>query len=309
MRVPDKVKLVEVGPRDGLQNESGTITVDMRVDLIDRLTRAGLQAIEAGSFVSPKWVPQMADTVEVLARITPGDDVRYPVLVPNVQGFTDALAAGAKEIAIFVSASESFSQRNINCSIAESLDRFALVCNAAKANGIRIRGYISCCLGCPYEGEVPLSSVVKLAARLLAKGCDEISFGDTIGIGTPNRAEALADAVLAVVPRERVAVHFHDTYGQGLVNTLAVLQRGIAIVDTSVGGLGGCPYAEGASGNVATEDVLYMLNGLGVSTGVDLEKVVDTAHVICAALGREPASRVAQARAGRDLQAPAGQGK
>jgi hydroxymethylglutaryl-CoA lyase len=297
MLVPKKVKIVEVGPRDGLQNESGTVTVDLRIDLINRLTRAGLPAIEAGSFVSPQWVPQMANTAKVLENIIPGKGVNYPVLVPNLRGFNDALTAGAKEVAIFASASELFSQRNINCSVAESLDRFAAVCSAAKVNGIRIRSYISCCLGCPYEGDVPLNSVVKLAVRLLAMGCNEISLGDTIGIGTPNRAEALVDAVLAVVPRERVAVHFHDTYGQGLVNTLAALQRGIAIVDTSVGGLGGCPFAEGATGNIATEDVLFMLNGLGVSTGVNLEKVVDTAHVIFAALGRKPVSRVARVSA------------
>jgi hydroxymethylglutaryl-CoA lyase len=297
MLVPKKVKIVEVGPRDGLQNESGTVTVDLRIDLINRLTRAGLPAIEAGSFVSPQWVPQMANTAKVLENIIPGKGVNYPVLVPNLRGFNDALTAGAKEVAIFASASELFSQRNINCSVAESLDRFAAVCSAAKVNGIRIRSYISCCLGCPYEGDVPLNSVVKLAVRLLAMGCNEISLGDTIGIGTPNRAEALVDAVLAVVPRERVAVHFHDTYGQGLVNTLAALQRGIAIVDTSVGGLGGCPFAEGATGNIATEDVLFMLNGLGVSTGVNLEKVVDTAHVIFAALGRKPVSRVARVTA------------
>jgi hydroxymethylglutaryl-CoA lyase len=297
MLVPKKVKIVEVGPRDGLQNEAGTVTVDLRIDLINRLTRAGLPAIEAGSFVSPQWVPQMANTAKVLENIIPGKGVNYPVLVPNLRGFNDALTAGAKEVAIFASASELFSQRNINCSVAESLDRFAAVCSAAKVNGIRIRSYISCCLGCPYEGDVPLNSVVKLAVRLLAMGCNEISLGDTIGIGTPNRAEALVDAVLAVVPRERVAVHFHDTYGQGLVNTLAALQRGIAIVDTSVGGLGGCPFAEGATGNIATEDVLFMLNGLGVSTGVNLEKVVDTAHVIFAALGRKPVSRVARVTA------------
>ncbi|MGY8993482.1 MAG: hydroxymethylglutaryl-CoA lyase [Rhodospirillales bacterium] len=297
MLVPKKVKIVEVGPRDGLQNESGTVTVDLRIDLINRLTRAGLPAIEAGSFVSPQWVPQMANTAKVLENIIPGKGVNYPVLVPNLRGFNDALTAGAREVAIFASASELFSQRNINCSVAESLDRFAAVCSAAKVNGIRIRSYISCCLGCPYEGDVPLNSVVKLAVRLLAMGCNEISLGDTIGIGTPNRAEALVDAVLAVVPRERVAVHFHDTYGQGLVNTLAALQRGIAIVDTSVGGLGGCPFAEGATGNIATEDVLFMLNGLGVSTGVNLEKVVDTAHVIFAALGRKPVSRVARVSA------------
>lgn len=297
MLVPKKVKIVEVGPRDGLQNESGTVTVDLRIDLINRLTRAGLPVIEAGSFVSTQWVPQMANTAKVLANIIPGKGVNYPVLVPNLRGFNDALTAGAKEVAIFASASELFSQRNINCSVAESLDRFAAVCSAAKVNGIRIRSYISCCLGCPYEGDVPLNSVVKLAVRLLAMGCNEISLGDTIGIGTPNRAEALVDAVLAVVPRERVAVHFHDTYGQGLVNTLAALQRGVTIVDTSVGGLGGCPFAEGATGNIATEDVLFMLNGLGVSTGVNLEKVVDTAHVIFAALGRKPVSRVARVSA------------
>lgn len=295
MRVPKNVKLVEVGPRDGLQNEPQAVPVETRIALIDRLSAAGLTVVEAGSFVSPKWVPQMADTGTVLAGIDKREGTHYPVLVPNMQGFEAAKAAGAKEIAIFAAASETFSQRNINCSVAQSMERFAPVCEAARSNGIRVRGYVSCCLGCPYEGEVSLSAVVKVAARLLAMGCYEISFGDTIGIGTPNRAEAMADAVSAVVPRDRVAVHFHDTYGQGLANILAAMQRGIAIVDSSVAGLGGCPYAQGASGNVATEDVLYMLNGLGTQTGVDLDAVVGAAGYICGVLERQPASRVARA--------------
>ena len=297
IRVPSKVKLVEVGPRDGLQNESGEVSTEVKVALIDRLSRAGLPVIEAGSFVSPSWVPRMADTGKVLAGIHRREGTRYPVLTPNMKGFEAAVSAGANEVAVFTAASETFSQRNTNCSIAQSLERLGEVCAAAKVRGIRVRGYVSCCLGCPYEGDVPLPSVVKLAARLLALGCAEISFGDTIGVGTPKRAAALADGVAAVVPRERVAVHFHDTYGQGLANILAALQRGIGIVDASVGGLGGCPYAPGAGGNVATEDVLYMLNGLGCQTGVDLDGVIDTAQFISQALGRQPASKVARARA------------
>jgi len=296
-RMPSKVKLVEVGPRDGLQNEAGEVATEVKIALIDRLSRAGLPVIEAGSFVSPSWVPRMADTAKVLVGIRRREGVRYPVLTPNMKGFEAAVAAGADEVAVFTAASETFSQRNTNCSIAQSLERLAEVCSAARARGIRVRGYVSCCLGCPYEGDVPLSSVVKLAARLLALGCTEISFGDTIGVGTAKQAAALADGVSAVVPRERVAVHFHDTYGQGLANILAALQRGIAIVDASVGGLGGCPYAPGAGGNVATEDVLYMLNGVGCQTGVDLDAVIDTAQFISEALGRPPNSKVARARA------------
>ena len=297
MKVPSKVKVVEVGPRDGLQNEAGEVSTADKIALIDRLSRAGFSAIEAGSFVSPSWVPRMADTAKVLSGIQKHAGTRYPVLTPNMKGFQAAVAAGAQEVAVFAAASESFSQRNTNCSIAESLERLAEVCAAAMARGIRVRGYLSCCLGCPYEGDVPLTTVVKLAARMLALGCVEISFGDTIGIGTPDRATALADAVCAVIPRDKVAVHFHDTYGQGLANILAALQRGIAIVDASVGGLGGCPFAPGAGGNVASEDVLYMLNGLGCQTGVDLDGVIDTAQFIFQRLGRSPASKVSVARA------------
>ncbi len=296
IRVPSKIKLVEVGPRDGLQNEAGEVSTANKIALIDRLSRAGFPVIEAGSFVSPTWVPRMADTAKVLAGIHRRDGARYPVLTPNMKGFESAVAAGAEDVAVFAAASETFSQRNTNCSIAQSLERLGEVCAAAKARSVRVRGYLSCCLGCPYEGDVPLTTVVKLAARMLALGCVEISFGDTIGIGTPDRATALADAVSAVIPRDRVAVHFHDTYGQGLANILAAMQRGIAIVDASVGGLGGCPYAPGAGGNVATEDVLYMLNGLGCQTGVDLDGVIDTAQFIYQILGRSPVSKVTRAR-------------
>ncbi len=302
-RYPGRVRMVEVGARDGLQNEAKTVPAAVKIELIDRLGRAGLKAIEAGSFVSPKWVPQMADTAEVLAGIERLPGVSYPVLVPNMKGFDAAKASNVEEIAVFGAASESFSQKNINCSIDESLDRFAPVCEAAKGAGIRVRGYVSCVLGCPYEGEIAPAKVAHVSQRLAALGCYEISLGDTIGVGTPAKAEQMIEAVAAVVPREKLAVHFHDTYGQALANILAALQAGIATVDSSVAGLGGCPYAAGASGNVASEDVLYMLNGLGIESGVDLAALADAGAYICKELGRAPASKVAQALAGKKKSA------
>ena len=303
MARPDRVRLVEVGPRDGLQNESVTIPVATKIALIGQLADAGLAVIEAGAFVSPKWVPQMADTAQVLAGLDRRAGVRYPVLVPNLKGMEAALAAGVgspglDEIAIFGAASESFSQRNINCSIAESLERFGPVCAVAAERGIRVRGYVSCVLGCPYEGDVAPAAVADVAARLMALGCYEISLGDTIGVGTPDKARSLVDTVAGAVPRERLAVHFHDTYGQALANILACLETGIGVIDSAVAGLGGCPYAAGASGNVATEDVLYMLDGLGIETGVSLDRVLRAAKSACAALGRETGSKVGRARAG-----------
>ncbi|NIM29414.1 MAG: hydroxymethylglutaryl-CoA lyase [Gammaproteobacteria bacterium] len=298
MELPQSVRIVEVGPRDGLQNEPATVPTETKIAFIDRLSATGLPAIEATAFVSPRWVPQMADNAEVMAGITRRPGVAYPVLVPNMKGFEAARQAGATEIAVFAAASESFSQKNINCSIAESLERFAPVMEAAEQHGIRVRGYISCVLGCPYEGDMAPRAVAEVAARLFDMGCYEISLGDTIGVGTPARARALIDTVAGKVPRERLAGHFHDTYGQALANILACLQAGIAVFDSSVAGLGGCPYARGASGNVATEDVLYMLSGLGIETGVDLEAVIDTGRFISDALGRRPASKVSLAKRG-----------
>jgi isopropylmalate/homocitrate/citramalate synthase len=299
MTLPKRVKIVEVGPRDGLQNEPETVPAEVRVGLIERLTAAGLPVIEAGSFVSPKWVPQMADTAAVLARIERRPGVGYPVLVPNMKGFEAARVAGAEEIAVFGAASESFSRKNINCSIAESLARFAPVAEAAGQAGIRVRGYVSCVLGCPYEGAVAPAAVAEVAGRLFEMGCYEVSLGDTIGVGTPARARAMAEAVAARVPMAHLAVHFHDTYGQALANVLACLELGVATVDSSVAGLGGCPYARGASGNLASEDLLYMLDGLGIETGVDLERLVDAGRYIMARLGRPPQSKVSRALGGR----------
>lgn len=300
MRFPKRVRLVEVGPRDGLQNEPGIVPVAARIALIDGLAAAGLTRIEAGSFVAPHRIPQMAGTAEVLGGIRRRPGVCFSVLTPNRRGAVDALAAGADEFAIFTAASETFCQRNINCSIAESLDRFAEVFEVARQGGRPVRGYVSCVLGCPYEGEIAPAAVADVAARLLALGCCEISLGDTIGTGTPGKARALIEAVAGAVPVEKLAAHFHDTYGQALANLLAVLDLGIAVLDSAVAGLGGCPYARGASGNVATEDVLYMLDGLGVATGVDLDGVAAAGAGICAVLGREPASKVARALAARD---------
>jgi hydroxymethylglutaryl-CoA lyase len=295
MDLPPSVRIVEVGPRDGLQNEQAAVPTATKIAFIDRLSETGLQAIEATAFVSPKWVPQMADNAEVMAGITRKKGVSYPVLVPNMKGFDAALDAGATEIAVFAAASETFSNKNINCSITESLERFRPVADAAQANGVRVRGYISCVLGCPYEGDIAPRAAADVAASLFAMGCYEISLGDTIGTGTPGRAQAMVDAVAAEVPRERLAGHFHDTYGQALANILACMELGIAVFDSSVAGLGGCPYARGATGNVATEDVLYMLSGLGIETGVDLDAVIDTGRYISDALGRQPASKVSLA--------------
>jgi len=290
-----KVRIYEVGPRDGLQNEKEIVPAAVKIGLIDRLSETGLTHIEATSFVSPKWVPQMGDAAEVMAGIKRKKGMSYPVLVPNEKGMEGALAAKAEEIAIFTAASESFTQKNINCSIAESLERFAPVMEAAKKNGIKVRGYVSCVAGCPYEGAIAPEKVADVAAKLDKMGCYEISLGDTIGVGTPDKIKAMLAAVKKKVPAEKLALHCHDTYGQALVNIYAGLEEGIAVIDSSVAGLGGCPYAKGASGNVATEDVLYMLDGMGIETGVDLEKIVETAWFISGHLNRKPASRVAQA--------------
>jgi hydroxymethylglutaryl-CoA lyase len=298
MRLPKRVRMVEVGPRDGLQNEPQTVPAAMKIALIERLSAAGLPVVEATSFVSPKWVPQMADAAEVMAGIARKSGTAYPVLVPNLRGFEAALAAKAEEVAVFAAASESFSRRNINCSIAESLERFQPVMAAAKQAGLRVRGYVSCVLGCPYEGAVEPAKVAEVSLRLAEMGCYEISLGDTIGVGTPGRAQAMIEAVAGKLPREQLAVHFHDTYGQALANILAALECGIAVVDSSVAGLGGCPYAPGAGGNVASEDVLYMLQGLGIDTGVDLEALIEAGRFISERLGRQPASKVSLARAG-----------
>lgn len=303
MRRPSRVRIVEVGPRDGLQNEPGRVPTALKVRFIEALAEAGLPAVEAGAFVSPKWVPQMADTAEVVAALRRRPGTAYPVLVPNMKGLEAALAAKVEEIAVFGAASETFSQRNINCSIAESLARFAPVAAAAREKGVRVRGYVSCVLGCPYEGDIAPEAVAEVSARLMAMGCYEVSLGDTIGVGTPARAQAMIEAVARRVPVEHLAVHFHDTYGQALANILACLERGIAGVDSSAAGLGGCPYAKGASGNVATEDVLYMLGGLGIDTGVSLDAVAHAGWAICEALGRVPASKVSLA-----LKAKAGHG-
>ena len=304
MNLPPKVRIVEVGPRDGLQNEAGSVPASVKIELIDRLTDAGLPAIEATAFVSPKWVPQMADNAEVMAGIRKKPGVSYPVLVPNMKGLEAALAAGAEEIAVFGAATETFSRKNINCSIAESLERFAPVVAAAKARGVRVRGYISCVAGCPYEGEVQPRAVAAVAKQLFDMGCYEVSLGDTIGTGTPGKIRAMLEAVAAVVPIERLAGHYHDTWGQALANIYASLEAGVATFDSSVAGLGGCPYAKGASGNVASEDVVYMLDGLGIDTGVDLVKLFRAGEFICKALGREPASKVARAMSAKFAAKP-----
>jgi hydroxymethylglutaryl-CoA lyase len=299
MHLPKQVRMVEVGPRDGLQNEARIVPAATKIALIERLAEAGLRVIEAGSFVSPKWVPQMADTAEVLAGLKHRPGVSYPVLVPNMQGFAAALAAGVAEIAIFAAASESFSRRNINCSIAESLERFAPVAEAARQHGVRLRGYVSCVIDCPYDGPITPDAVADVAGRLAALGCYEVSLGDTIGTGTPQRVQAMIERVASAVPRQRLAVHFHDTYGQALANILAALELGIAVIDSSVAGLGGCPYAKGASGNVASEDVLYLLDGLGIESGVDMARLAAAGRFISEALGREPASKAARALAAK----------
>jgi hydroxymethylglutaryl-CoA lyase len=297
--LPREVRMVEVGPRDGLQNEKQTVPVETKVRLVEMLVEAGLTTIEVGSFVSPKWVPQMADTAAVMAALPQRSGVSYPVLVPNMKGLDAALAAGATEIAVFGAASEAFSQKNINCSIAESLDRFAPVAEAAREAGVKVRGYVSTVVDCPYEGAVAPSVVADVARRLVRMGCYEVSLGDTIGTATPARMQLLIDEVGKVVPVERLAVHCHDTYGQALANICAALDRGVAVVDSAVAGLGGCPYAKGATGNVASEDVLYLLNGLGLRTGVDLDRLAAAGRYISEALGRAPASKAAQALAAK----------
>jgi hydroxymethylglutaryl-CoA lyase len=299
MSLPAEVRMVEVGPRDGLQNEAKSVPAAVKIALIERLADAGLSVVEAGAFVSPKWIPQMADTADVMAGLTRRPGVRYPVLVPNIRGFEAALAAGAREIAVFAAASETFSQRNTNCSIAESFERIAPVLAAAKRQGVAVRGYVSCVVDCPYEGPIAPADVASVARRLVELGCYEVSLGETIGTATPGRVRAMLAAVTAVVPRERLAVHLHDTYGQALANLMAALELGVAVADSSVAGLGGCPYAKGAAGNVASEDVLYLLDGLGVRTGVELAKLAAAGRFISAQLGREPASKVARALAAK----------
>lgn len=295
MSLPPSVTLVEVGPRDGLQNEAQTIPLAAKLQLIDDLAGAGLRVIEAGSFVNPKWVPQMADSEAVFAGIERRPGVRYTALTPNLQGFERAVAAGADEVAIFAAASEAFSQKNINCSIAQSLERFAAVMSAAKERNIPVRGYVSCVLGCPYEGQIKPEAVASVTGELLRMGCYEVSLGDTIGSGNAGTMQQLLDVLLARFDAAELAVHCHDTYGQALSNILIALQNGIATVDSSLAGLGGCPYARGASGNVATEDVVYMLDGLGITTGIDLTALVRAGQRISAVLGRPNGSRTATA--------------
>jgi len=295
MTYPSHVRIVEVGPRDGLQNEKTIVPAATKIALIERLGDCGLTTIEATSFVSPKWVPQLADAAEVYAGIRKKAGVRYPVLVPNLQGYDRARAVGVDEIAVFTAASEAFNRKNINAGIDESLERFQPVMERAKADGVAVRGYVSTVLGCPYQGEVPLADVVRVAQRLHALGCYEISLGDTIGIGTPAKARAMLSAVAEAVPMAALAVHFHDTRGQALANLLACLELGVGVIDASVSGVGGCPYARGASGNVATEDVVYMLEGMGIRTGVDMTKLVAATNVVSGLIGRAPVSRVAAA--------------
>jgi len=299
MSLPRKVRIVEVGPRDGLQNEPKSVPAAVKIELVRRLVEAGLRSVEATAFVSPKWVPQMADHAEVMAGVEKRPGVAYPVLVPNMKGFEAAREAGADEIEVFGAASETFSRKNINCSIAESLERFAPVVEAARAKKMRVRGAISCAVGCPYEGEVKPRAVATLAEKLHEMGCYEISLADTIGVGTPGKIRAMIEAVAKKVPIAKLAGHYHDTYGQALANIYASLEAGVKTFDSSVAGLGGCPYARGATGNVATEDVIYMLDSLGIETGVDLEKLFRAGQFICKALGREPASRVARALAAK----------
>jgi hydroxymethylglutaryl-CoA lyase len=295
MALPSKVRIVDVGPRDGLQNEKQNVSTATKIELIRRLGETGLRSIEATAFVSPKWVPQMADAAEVLGGIERRAGVSYPVLTPNMKGLDAAIAAGATEVAIFGAASEAFSQKNINCSIAESLERFRPLVLAAKTAEIKVRGYVSCVLGCPYQGEVAPNSVAEVAKALFDMGCYEISLGDTIGCGTPEKTKAMIEAVARRVPLKKLAGHYHDTWGMAIANIYASLQLGVSVFDSSVAGLGGCPYAAGASGNVATEDVVWLLKGLGIESGIDLDKLIDTGVWISAELGREPVSRVARA--------------
>ncbi|NKI33742.1 hydroxymethylglutaryl-CoA lyase [Wenzhouxiangella sp. XN79A] len=281
------VRIVEVGPRDGLQDESRYVPVETKLKLIHRLADCGIPVVEATSFVHPRWVPQLADAEELMAGLERRDGTRYPVLVPNERGYDRARAAGATEVAVFSAASEAFNQRNINCSIDESFERFRPVLERARQDGVRVRGYISCVLGCPYQGEVPIADVVRVAEALLEAGCAEISLGDTIGVGTAGKARTMLKAVLESVPAERLAVHYHDTYGQAIANILVSLELGLRTVDSSVAGIGGCPYARGATGNVATEDVVYLIEGLGLDTGVDLEALAEVGRWIAGTLGRQ----------------------
>ena len=293
--LPSHVRIVEVGPRDGLQNEKTFLPTALKIELIDRLSQTALATIEATSFVSPKWVPQLADAADVYTAISKMPGVRYPVLVPNLQGYERARAVGVSEIAVFTAASEAFNRKNINASIDESIERFTPVLERAKDDGVAVRGYVSTVLGCPYQGEVPLADVVRVAKRLHALGCYEVSLGDTIGIGTPAKARAMLAAVAEQVPMSALAVHFHDTRGQALANILGCLELGVAVVDSSVSGVGGCPYARGASGNVASEDVVYMLHGMGISTGIDLQKLIETGRWLSTQLARDNGSKVGKA--------------
>lgn len=295
MTLPSSVKIVEVGPRDGLQNEKALISAEDKIALINKLSDAGLSYIESGSFVSPKWVPQMATSAEVFAGIKKGNGITYAALTPNMKGFDAALAAHADEVAIFGAASEAFSQKNINCSIVESLERFEPVIAAAKANNIQVRGYVSCVVGCPYDGEILPKQVADVAEKLHQMGCYEISLGDTIGVGTAASVQKMLQAVSARIPIQHLAVHFHDTYGQALTNIYTALQHGISVVDSAVAGLGGCPYAKGASGNVATEDVVYLLNGLNIQTGISFDKLLEAGWFISDKLGKSPVSKVSNA--------------
>jgi hydroxymethylglutaryl-CoA lyase len=289
------VKIVEVGPRDGLQNEKQPVSTETKLELIDRLADAGLRTIEATSFVSPKWVPQMADHRDIMRRMRRCPQVAYPVLTPNLQGFEAAIEAGATEVAVFAAASESFSQRNINCSVAESIERFAPIFAAAVREGVRVRGYVSCVVACPYEGEIDSERVAEVSARLHDMGCYEVSLGDTIGTGTPASIRRMLHSVAKRVPVSQLAGHYHDTYGMATANVSASLDVGVRVFDSSISGLGGCPYAKGASGNVATEDIVYLAHGLGIQTGIDLEKLVDVSAWISSELKREPGSRVTRA--------------
>ena len=294
-KLPQHVKIVEVGPRDGLQNEATPISADDKINLIEKLADAGVNYIESGSFVSPKWVPQMGTSTEVFEKVNRIEGVTYAALTPNLRGFEAAVAVNADEVAIFGAASQSFSQKNINCSIEESLERFAPIMEAAKKANIKVRGYVSCVLGCPYEGDIEPEQVALVAEKLLAMGCYEISLGDTVGVGNPASVTKMIQAVSARVPVEKLAVHFHDTYGQALTNIYAALQLGVSVVDSAIAGLGGCPYAKGASGNVATEDVVYMLNGLGITTGIDFTKLLQAGWFISNKLGKAPISKVSNA--------------
>lgn len=295
MTFPSTVSIVEVGPRDGLQNEKEHLTVAQKSELVDLLSDTGLSRIEAGSFVSPKWVPQMASSDEVFSAINRCSGVTYSALTPNMRGFESALAANVDEVAIFGAASEQFSQKNINCSIEESFERFAPVIQSATKHGLRVRGYVSCVLGCPYEGEIAPEKVADITKLMIDMGCYEVSLGDTIGVGTPLKTAQMLDQVLDKVPKDKLAVHFHDTYGQALANLYVALEKGITVIDSAVAGLGGCPYAKGASGNVATEDVLYMLNGMGITSNVDMNKLLVATKYISGILGRKPQSKVANA--------------